>query len=1023
MSAQVRITDQKIALTVDFEKDEISGYTDITFDSGDINTRAIFLNAKQMTIHEITIKDEPVKYELIDTHKALEMKVGPLIRDSSHFAKVCKDVLDSPELVIVCTHEFPFVLHIKYTINKNSSAIIKKNGIIYTNNKIAGPSSWFPCIDGYGQRSNYTLELTFPKNYISIGPGKDLLVATDESANTNTMRYSVTYPVQPHAIGFAIADFTIKTVPTNETIVQLYYKTDSESFLHTMAPLSDVIFNIYSKFEGVFVPPTISFVYIPDLQELHIFPGLVFYPSNFVVPEGYASVWFKVLPKLYEAILGQIIYFLFPVSRPMYTWIQRGLVLFLADYFCSLKYKQNFVLERRWNDMNFLFNEDIHKEVLLEKEDPATGQAFTDEYLNIKAKLLVNMIGSNMNNESSQLTLLVYLLPKLKNSQDRQLFMENHFMSIMKGFAQISPKKFRDQWLLANGMPLFTYNFSVDSRNLIMKFILFQTTSCKTSNIKCFTGNLLVQLRDLEQANEYKISVETPLIHQQLKYFAHKTKKKSITIEFSNGTSAKINSYHPVLWVNIDPQHSWIMKSRSRLPEFMVHNVLMLNRDIYIQHETLAAIEEWAKVSATRDLLFEFLKNQNIWYSIRGHAAKVLATYADGDTETKDKSCLIKWYISEFFVDNSPKNHDFQDLPRHLVQLDVIKALSVIRNSQKYTPVDVGEFLFQLIKESNNSGNQYSDDSFLYELYLALGRLKLQKGEMMEELLSILDVRVSGTLTNNGFCNSLLSAAYTAITSVIMKIQEDAEPGKILTKIDYVKTLESMKSILFNDSPFMQCKADIFKCLLYLALINYNISFEEIFSIIKRLAEGTHKDEAAVCLREVYRFKYNSLTYASDNRFEAYLLCLPKRYTKRELIYQPVIKGEHALEIAETLWSILTVDAKYHNALRSECLRAYTALYGKSTPLPFLERKARPAPEIVSSVDFTRISFQKGVRKEFPRQMPPPPPQVYQQRPPQQASQYASRETKPTIPQPRPLRPTTGGKQAPSKNPSRSGNY
>ena len=1008
MSSRIRITDQKIFLNLDAETQILSGYTDISVESADeFLPRAIFLNARQMKIEEVKLKivtgmlgayEEDAKFDYINTHDAFEMKSGSGVRDAAHFSRVSQDILNSPELIIQCTRELPFIIHIKYTINPDSSAIVKKNGIIYTNNKICGPSSWFPCIDGYGQRTHYTLEFTLPKDLTCAAPGKEMFLSTDQNANTNTVRYNVPIAVQPHQIGFAIGDFKLHNVMNSDfNITYLYLQSDEESFIRTMAPVPELIIDVADKLvdpEQFSFPDSIVYVYLSDLQEMHLFPGLVFYPSNYIVPEGNVAIWIDILPHIYESLVGQIINFYFPVGNPKEEWLRTGLVLFYSDFCLAFRYKKDFILERRWNDMNFLMIEDIHSSVVLHAIDPATGLGFQDEYLKIKAKLLINMIASSMNNDTTHDTLLLLIRPKFQQALEQPVFMDSSFYKMVKQFSQIIPKTFKQQWLKSNGLPIFTFNFSIEERDLNARFILYQTNSSKNSRVKYFTGSLFVQLRDIENTIEQKLSIERQLIQTQLKFFTRKAKRKNRQVDFVDGTSKKFSINGSLLWIILDPQHGWIMKSRPRIPEYMIKSMLDLYRDVYTQHETLSAIKEWAESKTMLDLLNEFLTKPEVFYGVRGHAARMLALFSSGDLESAHKKKLKEWYKQNFFQDNRPKNHSFSDVNKYLVQLEVIKAISVIRDSEDNTPVDIVEFLMLLINESDNSGNIYTDDTFQLELSLALGRLNPEKQKDFQDIEDILDTRVSGTQLNGGFCNSLLAARYTALTALILKIQKDAEEGQILTRANHVKSIENMINIILDDTPYLQCKADLFKCLLHLAFIKYSINFPKLFSLIFKLAEKNKKMEASVCLREVYRFVLNSHRFGSEDRFGSYLLWLPAKITRKEIIAS--ILSSDAIDIAETLWTILTIHSKYHMILRSECLRAYTTLFGQSIPEPYLKLPPKPITPLSSTNIGTGIQIYKSKTSSQPTQsqgnqpqMRQSSPQSTQSQPQQRTSQYS----------------------------------
>ena len=303
MNSAIRITEQKIFLKIQSETQPITGYTDITFESStEAIPRVLFLNARQMTIQGVFFGNEEAKYDYIDTHAALEMNTGPLVRDAAHFSRVCQDVLNSPELIIQTPKQLPATVRIVYTINQDSTAFGKCNGILYTNNLLDGPSAWFPCIDGLGQRSNFTLEIAYPKQLVCVGPGKDLvIVSSEESANLNTVRYSFPYAIHPKDVGFALANFKSNQGAQNSSgvSIQYYFNQDEETFLHTMSPVPELIGEVSQLLlPDETILQSCNIVYIPELQELHSFPGLIFYPSSYIVPDGNAAAWVQIVPHL-----------------------------------------------------------------------------------------------------------------------------------------------------------------------------------------------------------------------------------------------------------------------------------------------------------------------------------------------------------------------------------------------------------------------------------------------------------------------------------------------------------------------------------------------------------------------------------------------------------------------------------------------------------------------------------------------------------------------------------------------------
>lgn len=941
----IKITRQDISLTVDNLTQKISGCTELFIEkTTEYTPGAIFLNARQMTINSVIINDQETPFEYIDTHSAFNLAASkPLVRDASHFARISYDVLTSPELVVPLPKiddktpiNFPIKMKVHYQLNDDNSSIVKKEGLLYTDNRLDGPSAWFPCIDSLGQRSVFTLYITYHKEMVCAGFGKDSLTATDDSLGTNTMRFHNPFPLQPKAIGFAIGDFQVQqpSLPDG-TSVTYFIPSEDEVFRHTMNPVPEIILDVKDLFLDDSDDFDVSIVYIPYVHEIHSFAGLIFYPSDLLVPDGNVNVYITIVPKIIEMLIGQLIYFLFPMSNTADEWIQTGLIKYFADVIGVKKYKKSFAMERRWNDMNYVFKEDIHPHVVLSATDPATLQPFRDEYLMVKAKLLMNMISTSMSASGAQ-SMLTDLIRQLLKQSMEGVDISNKFYSTISPFCSlIDFKTFKRQWLNGNGMPIFTFNFTVDQRNKMMRFVLYQTPSCTTTSTKLYTGHLLIQLRDLEQPHEFKFPVESQLIYQQLKYFAPKPKAKHRTYTFVSNEKQEIGVHSAVMWVTLDPQHNWLLKVRPRMPQFMVHNQLLLVREVFAQHQALSSLEEWGRTSATQELLAQFLENPKVFYGVRGHVARVLATYADDDNTHAQK--LMAWYRTEFFVQDKPKNHNFQNLSLHFVQLAVISAMSTVRMNNDYTPEDIVKLIHIIHEQSENSSNQYSDDFFQAECALALGRMRPESAQLMQSSEDQLLQRVRGLQSDAGFQGILVSSRYIGITALILK---NCEHRRAVSE-EYIKghamTITNMREIVLGEGHMLQCKAAVFRCLLFLALVNFGVGFEELISDVHRLCIDGMREDAAVCLRELYRFLQNTLPYGEKDRAEGQLLCLPPGMTRDEQRHA-VTDGPHALEIAETLWTILTEHAMYHAVLRSEALRAYTALYGRDTPKCYLER-------------------------------------------------------------------------------------
>ncbi|KAH0795510.1 transcription initiation factor TFIID subunit 2 isoform X1 [Histomonas meleagridis] len=941
-TSPLRVVKQHVVINVQDDPLLITGSTDIEMSTYSIPPEIIFLHARQIDIKSVSANGKPVEYEYFDSHSAFLFKGHQLVRDAAHFSSVAKIVNESPDLYIHYSGQFPVTLHIEFQVRSDSTSIIQYNSIIYTDNRADGPSGWFPCIDSLAQRSLFTLAVTYNQSYICIGPGESSLISVDQQQRVNTMLFKIPFPVTASGLGFVIGPFVSQNIAPD--IFSYFTGVSDEAFQNTLKPVPKLLASFNEKFgfeENYY--STISFVSIPCLTEVIVLPGLILVPPDLNSPIGNVNVFYINVPRLAEAIVGLFIYYLFPVSEQRDLWLPIGISAFFADVFSAKFFSESFRLDRRWNDINYLMVEDIFPSIVLSAIDPATGEPFKDPFLRVKAKLLVNMFARSMRNFDLQIVLL--MKPLMKFCYEQPGFVTERFFSDLNRFCpNINFKTFRQQWLSSNGFPIFTYNFTNDARHNSMKLVLAQTPSAKT-NVPFFTGQMLVHLRDLDQPYEFQFPVENQIQLQQFSYFAHRRKTKKKKFVYVNGEEKTVIVHHAVMWLIIDAQLSWICRVRPRLPQFMLLYQIELLHSVYAQHEAISSLEDFKDTEEALKTLESLLNNAQVFYAIRGHAARALAKFNQEQTDFKHMQILMDWYQNEFFQKTQQgftvKPHDFKDVKRHFVQLEVLKSLSIIRDGKGYTPEKIVKWLIQIMESSNNnSNNMYNDDYFNAVVILALGRIKPETDDYYQKISSLILSKLTLHASIPSYCNIITNAGYKALTAISLK-----------TTIFEPNTLE-MRSVVIKDTNYYECRASVFNDLLYLALFDKNVTYEELISDLRSLALKGFYDITSLCLRQLYRFVLNHVKVTDEDKFETYLLSIPENISKEDMI-RKIILGNNALEIAETLWEILSVHGKNHKMLRSEALRVYTTLYGDKLPSAYLNYKNGICPiELTSERSF-----------------------------------------------------------------------
>jgi hypothetical protein len=360
----------------------------------------------------------------------------------------------------------------------------------------------------------------------------------------------------------------------------------------------------------------------------------------------------------------------------------------------------------------------------------------------------------------------------------------------------------------------------------------------------------------------------------------------------------------------------------------MIIYQLELLRNVFSQHEAVSALEDFADTEDTIEMLSNMLKKDEIYYGVRCHVARFLGKFASEKTDFKHMQVLLEWYRSEFFTPDQMrvKPHDFHDVSRHFVQLEVIKALSIIRDGQNYTPKAVVDILLCMLTQANNSSsNMYNDDHYNAEVELALGRIRPENEERYRECANAITGKLKLHATIPSFCNIISNAGYLALTAIALRT-------------DITPDIPEMRTVVLDRTSYFEARASVFRDLLFLALLrNRDVTFSDLVADIRWLAMHDQKEMAGCCLREMHRFVLNSVRVGDEDKFQSYLLALPEDLSREDLI-KLMTGGPHKLEVVETLWEILTIHGQHHRILRSEAFRAYVTLYGEKLPHPYAEK-------------------------------------------------------------------------------------
>ncbi|KAG0279219.1 hypothetical protein BGZ95_001952 [Linnemannia exigua] len=187
-------------------------------------------------------------------------------------------------------------------------------------------------------------------------------------------------------------------------------------------------------------------------------------------------------------------------------------------------------------------------------------------------------------------------------------------------------------------------------------------------------------------------------------------------------------------WIRLDAEFEWLCQLRFEQPDFMWAAQLSKDRDVVAQYEAILALGSLPSPAASTSLL-KTLLDTRCFFRVRMEAAYAIARCAIPQTEwvgllhlTKTfqhKYCYPPTHATTFRLSDAtipcmPKPNDFSSLAEYYLQ-KVRQDIKVSMDERGYCPLKVRQFLLDLLRFNDNTGNVFSDNYYVSTLVSALG--------------------------------------------------------------------------------------------------------------------------------------------------------------------------------------------------------------------------------------------------------------------------------------------------------------
>ncbi|KAI9488830.1 hypothetical protein BDB00DRAFT_25073 [Zychaea mexicana] len=194
-------------------------------------------------------------------------------------------------------------------------------------------------------------------------------------------------------------------------------------------------------------------------------------------------------------------------------------------------------------------------------------------------------------------------------------------------------------------------------------------------------------------------------------------------------------------WIRLDAEFEWLCQLEFKQPDFMWAAQLTKDRDVVAQYEAVSALKRMASLQTSTSLLRALL-DPKCFYKIRMEAAYALSSCAKPELHWVGLLQLNKMFQRRFCfplppsymdIDDDNKHHhlpitrvipkpnDFSNLGDYFLQKAAVVAFSQVRDETGHVPIKVRQFILDLLKYNDNTGNEFSDNYYVSTLISALG--------------------------------------------------------------------------------------------------------------------------------------------------------------------------------------------------------------------------------------------------------------------------------------------------------------
>ncbi|CAO2818396.1 unnamed protein product [Amaranthus hypochondriacus] len=712
------------------------------------------------------------------------------------------------------------LIRIDYLVEKAEAGVHFDDDVLHTNNQIRRAHCWFPCMDDSLQRCCYDLEFTVPHNFVAVSNGKLIYqVLSKDDPPRKTFVYKLDVPVSARWISLAIAPFQIlpdyhnthlshMCLPGNVLKLQNTVGFFHSAFRHYEVYLRSLF--PFGSYKQVFIAPEMVISSVTLGASMSVFSSQVLFDEKVIDQTIDTRIKFAY------ALARQWFGIYVTPETPNDEWLVEGLAGFLTDTYIKEFLGNNEARYRRYKANCSVCKADDSGATTLSPSGSLKdlyGTQSVGLYGRIrswKSVAILQMLEKQMGPDLFKGILRTIISRAQDGTRSLRTLSTKefrHFANKLGNLERPFLKEFFHRWVETCGCPILRLGFSYNKRKNMVELAAFRDCTATpnayapapSNNIDSenregdcgWPGMMTIKVHELDGTHDHLLPMAGDACqvleikcHSRLAAKRFQKSKKSAKPDGSddNGdtvTTVDIRSSteSPLLWVRADPEMEYLAHIHFNQPLQMWINQLEKDRDVVAQAQAIATLSELPSVPfPVINALTNFIADSKVFWRVRIEAAFVLAKLASEETDWAGMLNLVKFYKAKRFDASIalPKPNDFDNFSEYFVLEAIPHAVATVRTSDNKSPREAVEFVLQVLKYNDNSGNPFSDVFWLAALIEAVGELEFgqQNISCLSSLLKRIDRLLQFDRLMPSYNGILTISCIRTITQISLKLSE-----------------------------------------------------------------------------------------------------------------------------------------------------------------------------------------------------------------------------------------------------------